>query len=102
MDLKPGSRWRSAVCDTEVVVVRAPAAPATLSIGGTGALPADAARLAAAQPEEALASGSMLGKRYADEATGLEVLCTKAGTGTITVDGRRATVRTPRQLPASD
>jgi hypothetical protein len=102
MDLKPGSRWRSAVCDTEVVVVRAPAAPATLRIGGAGALPADAGRPASAKPDESLASGTMLGKRYADEATGLEVLCTKAGTGTITVDGRRAAVMTPRQLPASD
>ena len=24
MELKPGSRWKSAVCDTEVVVVRPP------------------------------------------------------------------------------
>ena len=102
MDLRPGSRWRSAVCETEVVVVRAPAAPATLRIGGAGALPAEAGRPASAQPDEALASGTMLGKRYADEATGLEVLCTKAGTGTITVDGRRAMVMTPRRLPASD
>jgi hypothetical protein len=102
MDLKPGSRWRSAVCDTEVVVVRAPAAPATLSIGGAGALPVDAGRQASSEPDAALADGTVLGKRYADEATGLEVLCTKAGTGTITVDGRRAAVMTPRPLPASD
>ncbi|HMD92442.1 MAG TPA: hypothetical protein VKG80_07345 [Trebonia sp.] len=102
MDLKPGSRWRSAVCDTEVVVVRAPAAPATLSIGGAGVLPAGAGRPASAEPHEPFARGTILGKRYADEATGLEVLCTKAGTGTITVDGRQATVMTPRRLPASD
>ena len=30
MDLKPGSRWKSAVCDTEVVVVRAVKEPAQL------------------------------------------------------------------------
>ena len=102
MDLKPGSRWRSAVCDAEVVVVRSPAVPVTLRIGGTGALPANVGRPASAEPDAALAGGTMLGKRYADEVSGLEVLCTKAGTGTITVDGRRATVMTPRQLPASD
>jgi hypothetical protein len=102
MDLKPGSRWRSAVCDAEVVVVRAPAAPAALGIGGAGVLPAGAGRPAGAKPDEALACGTVLGKRYADEATGLEVLCTKAGTGTITVDGRQATVMMPRRLPASD
>jgi hypothetical protein len=102
MDLKPGSRWRSAVCDTEVVVVRSPALPVTFRIGGTRALPADAGRSAGAEPDAALAGGTLLGKRYADEVSGLEVLCTKAGTGTITVDGRRATLMTPRQLPASD
>ena len=102
MDLRPGSRWRSAVCDTEVVVVRPPAGPATLRIGGTRTLPTDAGRPPGAKPDAALADGTLLGKRYADEVTGLEVLCTKAGSGTITVDGRRATVMTPRQLPASD
>ena len=102
MDLKPGSRWRSAVCDAEVVVVRSPAVPVTFRIGGTGALPADAGGSAGAKPDAALAGGTLLGKRYADEVSGLEVLCTRAGTGTITVDGRRATVMTPRQLPASD
>ena len=30
MDLKPGSRWKSAVCDTEVVVVRPPKAETSL------------------------------------------------------------------------
>jgi hypothetical protein len=102
MDLKPGSRWRSAVCDAEVVVVRSPAVPVTFRIGGIGALPADAGRPAGAKPDAALAGGTLLGKRYADEVSGLEVLCTRAGAGTITVDGRRATVMTPRQLPASD
>ena len=102
MDLKPGSRWRSAVCDAEVVVVRSPAVPVTFRIGGTGALPADAGRPDGVKPHVALAGGTLLGKRYADEVSGLEVLCTKAGTGTITVDGRRAMVMTPRQLPASD
>ena len=102
MDLSPGSRWRSAVCDTEIVVVRAPAGPVTLSIGGTEALPPEAGRAASAPPGPGLAGGTLLGKRYADEATGLEVLCTRAGTGSITVDGRRATVMAPRPLPASD
>jgi hypothetical protein len=101
-DLKPGSRWRSAVCDTEVVVVRAPAGPVTFRIGGAGALPAEAGRPVGAAPDAALAGGTLLGKRYTDQTTGLEVLCIKAGRGTITVDGRPATVMTPRQLPASD
>ena len=108
MDLKPGSRWRSAVCDTEVVIVRAPAGPVTFRIGGAGVFPADAGHnrptpdRGGAQPDAALAGGTLLGKRYTDEATGLQVLCVKPGDGTITVDGRPAAVVTPRPLPASD
>ena len=57
-------------------------------------------------PDDALAGGTLLGKRYADEPTGLEVLCTKSGAGTITVDGRPAIRRVapgrcpPRTEPA--
>ena len=79
VDLKPGSRWRSAVCQDRP----------SLDRGG-------------AQPDAALAGGTLLGKRYTDEATGLQVLCVKPGEGTITVDGRPAAVVAPRQLPASD
>lgn len=102
IDAKPGSRWRSAVCESEVVVVRAPAGPVNLSIGGMRVVAAGADRPAGVRLDESLADGTLLGKRYADQASGLEVLCTKSGAGTITVDGRPATVLAPRQLPASD
>lgn len=101
-DAKPGSRWRSAVCECEVVVVRAPAGPVNLSIGGTRVVAAGADRPAGVRLDESLADGTLLGKRYADEVSGIEVLCTKPGAGTITVDGRPATVLAPRHLPASD
>ncbi|MGO8959507.1 MAG: hypothetical protein ACLQFR_19395 [Streptosporangiaceae bacterium] len=100
--LQPGSRWRSAVCQAEVVVVRAPAGAVCLRIGGADVLASDAAPLDGARLDAALADGTLLGKRYHDEVSGLEVLCTKSGTGTITVDGRRVTVMTPKRLPASD
>ena len=34
MDLKPGSRWKSAVCDGEFVVVRPPKSAVILECGG--------------------------------------------------------------------
>jgi hypothetical protein len=101
-NVKPGSRWRSAVCECEIVVVRAPHGSVALSIGGTRVLAAGASRPDGVRLDESLADGTRLGKRYADEVSGLEVLCTKSGTGTITVDGRPATVLAPRPLPASD
>jgi hypothetical protein len=101
-DLRPGSRWRSAVCESEVIVVRAPRAPVLLCIGGAPVLAAGSDRPASDAPEGELAQGALLGKRYADEMSGLELLCTRSGAGTITVAGRRATIMAPRKLPASD
>jgi len=106
-DLSPGSRWRSVVCEAEVIVVRAPAAPVLLCIGGAPALAAAGngpagSGLTGSAPDRALAAGTLLGKRYADQASGLELLCTRSGAGTITVAGRPATIMAPRKLPASD
>ena len=101
-DLRPGSRWRSAVCESEVIVVRAPAAPVLLCIGGAPVLAAGSDPLAGGAPDSDLAEGTLLGKRYADEISGLQLLCTKSGAGTITVAGRRAAIMAPRKLPASD
>ena len=47
-------------------------------------------------------SGTLLGKRYAHEASGLEVLCTKAGEGGLTVGGEPVPVKAAKPLPASD
>jgi len=41
-----------------------------------------------AAPDPALADGVLVGKRDVDEASGLELLCARAGAGSITVDGR--------------
>lgn len=102
IDLKPGSRWRSAVCESEIIVVRAPVAPVLLCIGGAPVLEAGCDRPVGRAPRGALAEGTLLGKRYADETSGLELLCTRSGAGTITVAGRRVTILAPRKLPASD
>ena len=85
---------KSAVCDTQVVVVRAPADPVELEIGGHAALPIDADAPGGAALDPAHSNGTQAGKRYADEAIGIEMLVTKPGTG-IVVDCRR-TARSER------
>ena len=102
MELKPGSRWRSAVCETEAVLVRPPSAPATLECGGVAMIPYTQARDPDAEPHAGLAQGSLLGKRYADADTGAEVLCSKGGAGTLAIDGRVLAVREAKKLPSSD
>ncbi|HYE47098.1 MAG TPA: hypothetical protein VEA44_15155 [Caulobacter sp.] len=102
MNLTPGSRWKSAVCDTEAVVVRPPAAPATLECGGQPMVAFSAAKPGGLTVDPAHAGGSLLGKRYLDEETGLEALCSKAGAGALSVSGRPLTIKEAKKLPSSD
>jgi hypothetical protein len=102
MDLKPGSRWKSAVDDVEVVVVRPPKSPATLECGGYPVIAHAEAKPEGKTVAEGFAEGSQAGKRYADEETGMEVLCTKTGAGTLTIGGRPIGAKEAKKLPASD
>jgi len=74
------------VCETEVIVVRPADGAPELGCGGAAMGPADAVPAGGA-PSPELSGGTLLGKRYADEVSGLEVLCTKPGVGTLTLDG---------------
>jgi hypothetical protein len=102
MDLKPGSRWKSAVCDAEFVVVRPPKTPVVLECGGH---PVETH--AGPKPEGLTLSpvhsgGCAAGKRYVDAVSGLEVLCSKAGAGSLSIDGRAIGAMEAKKLPASD
>ena len=102
MDLKPGSRWKSAVCATEVVVVRPPSAAAVLECGGQPMVAHAETPPAGQTPAPELSGGSLVGKRYADADTGLEVLCAKPGAGSLSLSGRPLVVRDAKKLPSSD
>jgi hypothetical protein len=56
----------------------------------------------AATIDPAHRGGTQLGKRYADPQTGLEVLCTKAGDGALSLGGDAIPVKDAKPLPASD
>ena len=99
-DMTAGQRLRSAVCATEVIVVRMPDVPIGLSCGGHPMTTEDPGR--PGTPAAGGDGGTLLGKRYVDEQTGLEVLCTKPGTGGLAADGRPLAIKAPKPLPASD
>jgi hypothetical protein len=46
--------------------------------------------------------GTQIGKRYVDEADTFQVLCTKAGGGTLALDGKPLVIQAAKPLPASD
>jgi hypothetical protein len=47
-------------------------------------------------------AGAPLGKRYADEGLGLELLVTKPGKGTVAIGGAPLPLEGAKPLPASD
>lgn len=100
-ELKPGSRWKSAVCDTEAVLVRPPATGAVPECGGVAMLPSASTRHGGTVAP-GFDGGSELGKRYADAATGMEMLCIKAGPGSLGVEGRVLQRLEAKKLPSSD
>jgi hypothetical protein len=100
LQLKSGSRCRSAVSETEVVVVRAPERDIELTCGSEPMLDLDASPHV---PNSQVGGSEVaIGKRYFDEYSGLEVLCTKAGAGPLACDGRQMVIKAPKPLPSSD
>lgn len=98
--LKAGSRYKSAVSDVQVMVVKAPAGEHTLLCGGAEMLAANAA---AAEASAAPADGeTLIGKRYVNADESLELLCTKGGKGTIVFNGTALEIKQAKQLPSSD
>ncbi len=101
MELKAGTRLKSATDTTEVIVVRVPAGPLDLRCGGVPFLPMEADQ--APEPVQAgFDEGTLVGKRYGDEDLGLEVLCTKGGPASISVGTALLAVKGAKALPASD
>jgi hypothetical protein len=102
MKVTAGSRWKSAVCATEVVIVKGAQQEVELQCGGVSMLAGSAVRAPGAAPAAGMDGGALLGKRYGDDACGLELLCTKGGAGTLGVDGRALVLRATKALPSSD
>lgn len=102
MDMKAGSRWKSVVCDTELVVIRAPDSALRVDCGGHEIIPFGDTAPTGLEIDGAESDGTQVGKRYADEELGIELLCTKAGIGSITVEGTRLPLKDAKPLPASD
>ena len=102
MEIKPGSRWKSAVCDAQIVVVRPPKVAGELQCGGVAVVPQVDAAAPSGDVHPDHAGGVLIGKRYIDEASGIEVLGAKAGKGSLAFDGRELNLKEAKPLPASD
>ncbi len=102
MEWKAGTRLRSATDTTEVVIVRAVTGDLDLRCGGHPMVSLDADSSGSLSVEAGFDGGTLLGKRYGDETTGLEVLCTKAGPASLSVGQEPLLVKGAKPLPSSD
>lgn len=101
MELKAGSRLKSGVCDTQVMVIAAPVDDLDLTCGGAALVD-----VAGDAPGGAIdadhKNGTQIGKRYVNEAGDLELLCTKPGEGSLAAGGTPLVLKEAKALPSSD
>lgn len=102
LELKPGTRFRSAVSNTEIVVIKAPPGSIDLRIGGHPVVPVGTDPAPGASIDPMFDDETAVGKRYTDEEGTLEVLCTRAGAGSISVGDTRLPAKDAKPLPSSD
>jgi len=96
--MKPGTKLKSTVCDTEVMVIRG--SGAVVECGGVPMAEEWPAERGALKP--GFAGGTNIGKRYVDAAGSLELLCVKAGQGSLSIAGTLLQIKDAKPLPSSD
>ena len=99
---KAGTRLKSAVCSSELMVVVAPAGDVTVTCGGVPVIDLSAEAPAGVVIDAEQKQGTQMGKRYTNEAGDIEVLCTKPGEGGLAVAGVALEIKGAKPLPSSD
>jgi hypothetical protein len=100
--LKVGSRLRSAVCATEVIVIAAPGGDVDVRCGGAPMLGMGEAPRPGGSVAADAAGGTALGKRYVSASGDLELLCTKPGQGSLGLGSALLVPKEAKPLPSSD
>lgn len=95
--MKPGTKLKSAVCDTEVMVIRG---SDVVECGGFAMAEERPAAMAAVNTD--FAAGTQIGKRYVDSAGTIELLCVKPGKGSLSIGGVALQTKDAKTLPSSD
>lgn len=96
--MKPGTKLKSAVCDTEVMVIKG----SNLEVCCGGKPMSEAAPEAKSDPDAAFSEGTKVGKRYVDADNTVELLCVKPGKGSLSIDGTALHIKDSKPLPSSD
>lgn len=100
--LKTGTRLKSGVCNTQVMVVAAPDADVDLTCGGHPMIDAAASPAPGLSLSPEASKGTTLGKRYVNADGTLELLCIKPGEGSLAAAGAALVLKEAKPLPSSD
>jgi hypothetical protein len=96
--MKPGTKLKSTVCDTEVMVIRG----SGMVVECGGAPMAQESPAQKGSPQAGWDKGTQIGKRYVDVAGSIELLCVKPGKGSLSIAGVALLLKDAKPLPASD
>jgi hypothetical protein len=96
--MKPGTKLKSAVDDTEVMVIKG----SGVQVDCGGAPMSEAKPDTPGEIDPDFAGGTLIGKRYVDEGGSIELLCVKGGKGSLSVGGQKLAIKDAKPLPASD
>ncbi len=101
-DIKPGMRLKSAICATEIMVVKATSDNLDIRCGGEPVLEMTADGNSGAAISADFTGGTQVGKRYVNEEESIEILCTKAGEGALSQGDTVLGLKESKALPSSD
>lgn len=96
--MKPGMKIKSAACDTEVMVIKG----SNFEIECGGKPMSDTKPESTAELDTGFAEGTQVGKRYVSEDGTVELLCVKAGKGSLSIAGTALHIKDSKPLPSSD
>jgi hypothetical protein len=102
LHLSLGQRVFDSASGGEFIVVRAPDTDLDLTIGGQSPILEKSDSSAPAGTGPSAPQQAALGKRYASDDGGLELLCVKPGAHLPVLAGRPLDAVQPKPLPASD
>jgi hypothetical protein len=99
--VKAGARLRSTTDTTEVAVVKTSSDELDLQCGGAPMVPLGT-EVEVGEPKPGYDEGTLIGKRYVDADDTVEVLCTKAGPGSLSIGETVLVEKSAKPLPSSD
>tara|TARA_B110000444_G_C18767253_1_gene560654 strand:- start:489 stop:800 length:312 start_codon:yes stop_codon:yes gene_type:complete len=102
VEIKPGVRVKSAICATEMMIVKATSENLDIRCGGEPVIEMTAEGNSGTDIPSDFTGGTQVGKRYVNEEESIEILCTKAGDGALSQGKVVLGIKESKALPSSD